>query len=574
MRRRRGRRAAPRDRGERPVSPSALLRPAARRLAIAAAVGSLALGCGVALMACSAWLISRAAQHPPVLVLSVAVVGVRAFGLGRPVLRYLERLLAHDAALRLLAGLRVRVFRAVDAGGAGGLAGRRRGDLLARLVADVDAVPDLALRVLLPAVAAAAVSLGSAALLAAVLPAAALLLLAGLGVAGVAAPALTAATARRAERSAATARADVAAAAAELVGAAPDLLVLGAGPARLDHLDRLEARLAAAERRSARWAGAGTALSQLGLAVPVAGGLLVGVPAVRTGALDPVLLALVVLVPLAVAEAVAGLPAAAVALQRARAAAARVQEVLAQERPAARPLAGPDASGAPTGVPDLLVEGATLRWPGAAAPVLRDVDLVVPAGAHVGVVGASGAGKSTLVAALLGALVPERGRVRVGGEDPAALGDAVASRLAWCGQDAHVFHTSVRENLRLAAPGAADADLEAALRAVRLLDRVRTLPAGLGTVLGEEGATLSGGERQRLALARALLSGAPVLLLDEPTAHLDVALARELTASLREAARGRTLVVVTHRAEALQGLDAVVRVDAGTVTPLTAPLAA
>ncbi|MFC5382630.1 thiol reductant ABC exporter subunit CydC [Aquipuribacter nitratireducens] len=512
----------------------------------------LSLGSGVGLMACAAWLISRAAEQPPVLTLTFAVVGVRALALSRAAFRYLERLRSHDAAFRMLAALRVRVHAALEPLAPAGLPAFRQGDLLARLVDDVDTMQDLPLRVVGPALTAAAVSAFSVALVALVLPGAGAVLAVALLAAALAVPLATAWAARRADAALAGARGRLAGDVVELLRALPDLAVAGAVEARLAALETQDRELVRLTRRQSAAAGLGAGLAALAAGGTVVAMVLVGVPAVRAGDLGGVWLAVVVLVPLAAFEAVGLLPPALSAWQRVRRSGARLLEIVETPVPVVDP---PAPRALVVGrVPHLRLEAVSAAWPGG-GDVVRDVDLDLPPGRRLAVVGASGAGKSTLVAVLARFLEPTGGRYRVDGVDVRELAaDDVRSLLGLVGQDAHVFASTVRENLRLAAPDADDPALVGALRAARLGDWVESLPDGLGTWVGERGAAVSGGQRQRLALARALLADRPVLVLDEPTAGLDPATADALVRDVLAAAGGRTVVLVTHRTSDLARL--------------------
>ncbi|MFD3630455.1 thiol reductant ABC exporter subunit CydD [Streptomyces sp. NPDC058664] len=522
------------------------------RMALALLLGSLALGSAVGLMAVSGWLISRASEQPPVLHLMVAVTATRAFGIGRAVFRYAERLVSHDAVLRMLAELRVSVYRRLERIAPAGLRRTRRGDLLARLVQDVDALQDYWLRWLLPAGAALVVGVASAGFTAWLLPEAGAVLAVGLLVAGVAVPAAGGALARRAERRLAPARGALATAVADLLRGCAELTVAGALRERLDRARTADRALTGIASRQAAATALGAGLSALVCGLTVVAAAVVGVQAVRDGRLDGVALAVIVLTPLAAFEAVTGLPLAVQYRQRVKHSAERVFEVLDAPVPVHEPAAPetPPASPFP-----LELAGLSARHAGQERRALADFRLTLEAGRRVAVVGASGSGKTTLAQVLLRFLDVEQGTYRLGGVPARELdGDAVRRLVGLCAQDAHLFDSSVRENLRLARTGASDEELREALRRARLLDWVDGLPDGLDTLVGEHGSRLSGGQRQRLALARALLADFPVLVLDEPAEHLDLATADALTDDLLRATEGRTTVLITHR---LHGLDAV-----------------
>ncbi|MGW7694280.1 thiol reductant ABC exporter subunit CydD [Streptomyces asiaticus] len=533
------------------------------RFGLALLLGSLALLSAVGLMAVSGWLISRAAQQPPVLYLMVAVTATRAFGIGRAVFRYAERLVSHDAVLRVLAELRVAVYRRLERLAPAGLGRTHRGDLLSRLVADVDTVQDYFLRWLLPVGTALTVGAASVGFLTWVLPEAGAVLAAGLLVAGVVVPAVSGALARRAERRLAPARGALSAQVVDLLAGAAELTVAGALPRRLDAVRRADGVLTRIARRTAAAAGTGAGLSTLVCGLTVAAAAWVGVPAVADGRIHGVWLAVVVLTPLAAFEAVAGLPLAVQHRQRVRRAAERVYEVLDEPLPVREP----DEAGreeAPCAPYPLVLRGITARHPGQSVPALDGFGLELRPGRRVAVIGSSGAGKTTLAQVLLRFLDTEGGTYTLAGRNAAALdGDAVRRLVGLCAQDAHVFDSSLRENLRLARPGASDDELRAALAAARLLDWVDGLPDGLDTLVGEQGARLSGGQRQRLALARALLADFPVLVLDEPAEHLDLPTADALTADLLSATQGRTTVLITHRLAGLDAVDEVIVLDSG-----------
>ncbi|MFF0746826.1 thiol reductant ABC exporter subunit CydD [Streptomyces sp. NPDC004111] len=533
------------------------------RLGLALLLGSLALGSAVGLMAVSGWLISRASEQPPVLYLMVAVTATRAFGIGRAVFRYAERIVSHDAVLRMLADMRVAVYRRLERIAPAGLRRTRRGDLLSRLVADVDALQDYWLRWALPAGAAVVVSVAAVGFTGWMLPEAGAVLAVGLLLAGVAVPLVSGAVARRAERQLAPARGALAVRVADLLGGVGELTVAGALRRRTAAVREADAVLTSIAARGASATALGGGLSALVCGLTVVGAAWAGAQAVADGRLAGVQLAVVVLTPLAAFEAVTGMPLAVQYRQRVRRSAERVYEVL----DAPVPVREPQVPGTlPEVVFPVEVRGLSARYAGQERDALSGVDLTLEAGRRIAVVGASGAGKTTLAQVLLRFLDAGAGTYTLGGVAADSLdGDDVRRAVGLCAQDAHLFDSSVRENLRLARTDADDDQLWDVLGRARLRQWVEALPDGLDTLVGEHGARLSGGQRQRLALARALLADFPVLVLDEPAEHLDLATADALTADLLAATEGRTTVLITHRLQGLEAVDEVVVLDEGRV---------
>ena len=537
-----------------------LARLPASRVALSLLLSTLAVGFGVALLATAGYLISRAAEQPPILSLTVTIVLVRFFGLARPLSRYADRLVSHDLALRGLGRIRAGVYGRIEPLAPGELEGYRRGDLLSRMVADVDALQGLYVRGLGPPVVALLVGAAAVVCTAVVLPLAAAILAAGLLVAGVAVPWLAAALARSAGRRQAALRGALTAQLVETLRGAPELLLYGQEEQTLERIRRLDRDLARAARRDALAAGLGEALTILVAGLTVAGVLAVGVSATAAGSLDAVLVATLALLALASFDAVAPLAGAARELSATLASGRRVLE-LVDRAPAIRDPAHPVPAPGPQAV--VALEGVVAQYPSGDGPVLNRLDLVLAPGRKVALVGPSGVGKTTVTRLLLRFLEPAHGRVTIAGRDVREYAQAdVRRHFALAGQEAWVFDSTIRENLRLARPDASDADLWAALRRARLAVWVASLPDGLDTAVGEEGSRLSGGQRQRLTLARALLADAPVLVLDEPTAHLDPATARAVMDDVLAAADGRSVLLITHRPEGLDRMDEVVVLDA------------
>jgi thiol reductant ABC exporter CydC subunit len=516
-----------------------------RRVALAALLGTLTIVFGIGLMATAGYLISRAAERPAILSLTGAIVGVRFFGLARPVARYFERLSSHDLAFRVLQRVRMLVYERIEPLAPVQLGAYRRGDVLSRIVADVDALQDLWLRGVGPAIVAVAAGAISVAVAAAVLPVAAFVLALGLLAAAVLVPLVTVACGRRAARLDAGTRGELAAELVEVLGGAPELVVYGRSEDRLQRLRELDATMSRNARRAAFADGAGDALRFIIIGATVAGVLAVAV----SGQIDRVLIAVLALLALASFEAVQQLGAGARELVETIAAGRRVLELTESEPAVVDPEAPRPIPEAPFAV---ALENVCVRS-------LEHFDLRLEPGQRLALVGPSGAGKTTVTHLLLRFLDPDEGRVTLGGVDMRSLAmEDVRALIAVAGQDAHLFSASIRDNITLGRD-ASDADLDRALDQARLHEWVSSLPAGIDTFVGEEGAQVSGGQRQRIALARALLRPAPVLVLDEPTAHLDPQTAQELIADILAAAGERAVLLITHRPEGLDLVDSVLR---------------
>ncbi len=514
-------------------------------------LAALASAAGVALTATAGWLIVQASTQPPVLTLLVAIVGVRTFGLARPVLRYAERLRSHDDALRLLARRRVEVYDALVPLVPGAI-GKRRGDVLASVVDDVDGVVDEQLRVRMPGRSYALVCLSAAALAAWLLPLAGLVVLVLCGGSALLAFLLARTGAAPAERASVDQRARLSDAVVEILQVRPELVMWQRTDHAVADVVAASERLGATTRRSARWA-AGARASML--ATAGAAMALIAVladPVVREGSLSAPMSALLVLLPLALLDVALPLADAGALSARTRAAAARLEH-LAQTAPVVQ-----DGSGGGVPASHRVDLGAvTAGWSGSAA--LRNLSLTLEPGARLAVTGVSGSGKSTLAALLLRFLDPRAGHVNLGGVDLRDQPlDDVRRHVGLVDDDPHLFASTLVENVRLARPEATDDEVEQSLRQARLGPWLDTLPEGLDTWLGDGNAQVSGGERARLAIARSLLARQPVLVLDEPTAHLDHATATELAEELLGDAQQHSIVWITHDHVGLDLVDEVV----------------
>ena len=539
------------------LSVLALWRRQGWRLGVGVAVSLLALLCGLALLGVSGLRLAGASVG----VLLVSAWSLRALGAGRVALRYVERLLTHGATFRALADLRVWFFRRLAASAAGGLGFRHTGDALSRLVGDVEALDGLYLRLLLPLSAVLLILPGLALLLGRLDPVLAVLVCTLFALASLLLPW------RAARRSAAAgarltgAASGLRVAALDLVSGLREIRAFGAGAPALARVQGRESELIAAQAALVRHGAIAGAVAflcgQAAILLLLAAAL--GLGFARLGAMASVLCLFLLL---AVFDTASGLVRAGVLAGHMAHAASRVLE--AGGGSVERVVAGPAA---PAAVPDglaLRFEGVRFRWQPDRAAVFDALSLEIPAGSRIALLGASGSGKSTLASLMLRVATPQAGRVTLGGVDLARISEAaVRARFAWVGQDSHLFDDSIRNNLLLGRPDADDAALWAALEQAQIAGLVRSLPGGLECWLGESATRVSGGQARRLALARALLSEAPILILDEPCAGLDADTERQFLLTLNEAAAGRSVILIVHRLLGVERLDRIWRLQDG-----------
>ena len=541
-----------------------------KELALAGLLGGLASLCAVALLGTAAWLIAQASEYPPVLTLTVAAVLVRTFALGRAFLRYAERLVGHDAAFRGLTELRVRVYERLERLAPVGLGRFTKGDLLNRLVLDVDAALDLPLRIVLPWAQATFVSVVTVAFLAWLLPGVGLLLGVVVVLALIVAPLIIGRTTRRAERLLAPRKAELASVVVTALHGCADLSANGRIIDTTTRAHAIDDSVTELSRREsfALGIGGGTATVLQGLTVCAT--LVIAIPAVVSGRIEPVWLAVVALLPLALIDVLATLPGSALAFQRLKGSADRIAGVMDSPDPVVDPV-NPARLG--TQPSDISLSDLSASW--STVQVLSGISFDLVAGRRLAVVGPSGSGKSTLAACLMGFL-SYQGSARLGDIEIRDVGgDDLREHISVLSQQAHIFDTTIAENIRLGREIEEQA-IWLALEQAQLADWVRGLPKKLQTQVGTFGMSISGGEAQRLALARFLVQPRPIVVLDEPTEHLDSETAQDLERTMFDALAGFTTIVITHRLSSLHLADNVIvlrngRVhERGTVTELTA----
>ncbi|MGW9403584.1 thiol reductant ABC exporter subunit CydD [Arthrobacter sp. NPDC055585] len=519
-----------------------VLRPWSPQFLKALAYGTGATIFAVALSALSGWLIVRASEQPPILYLLTAIVGVRFFGIGRAVLRYRERLHLHDAVFRATNSIRIRLWNGLLNRPEGWRRLARGGGALERLVGDVDELRDIAPRVVF-APLTAFVTAVAACIATGILIPEALWVQIGLCLVGlIGAPALAHWADAAARARTVTLQSKAMASMAKLLSASRDLEANTSATPVVARQRLLDAAAAGAARRSAWAQGLANALTALACAGSALWILTLaqGVPATVA--------AVIVLMQLALLECFAAVNGSIQQLTAWRVLGDKVLPDLGSD--SVDPGTQPDGAVSPAvSVPGSIeLSGIRYRYPGGSRDVLSGVDLSLEPGEWLAVTGPSGSGKSTLLGVLLGFLQPQAGTFRIGGR-PASEFSREARGMAWCPQEAHLFDSTLRGNLLISrdrSNAPSEAEMLAALDAVGLGGLVAELEDGIDTRIGNGGHRLSGGQRQRLAVARALLTEAGIVLLDEPTAHLDPAAGRRLMADLSSGLAGKTVVVVTH----------------------------
>ncbi len=544
-----------------------LFRPYALWMLGGIALSTTVVLANVGLLALAGWFIAAmaiAGLGGPGVEYFAPAAGIRGLAILRTGGRYLERLVTHEATFRLLARLRAWFYEHLEPLAPARLQHYRGGDLLSRIRADIDSLDNLYLRVVAPSVAALVSVVAMVAFLTLFSRPIALADGAGLVLAGVALPLLAQRLGRAPGRAGVALRSDLRAAASDNVRGLGELMVCRADARQRALVSGLGTGLVAEGRRLAMVGAAGSALSGLGAHCTMWVALVIAIPLVAGRTLPGPDLAMIALFVLASFEAVTALPLAFQTLGETLAAARRIFEIVDAAPSVTEPAV---AAAAPVRF-DLRVEGLRMRYAPDAPWALDGVDLVVPQGGSLGIVGPSGSGKTSLLNVLLRFWDYQEGRVEIGSVPLRALsGESARGLCAVVAQQTHLFNTSVRANLVLARPGADEAELHAALRDAALLDEILAMPEGLDTIVGETGTRLSGGQARRLALARAFLKDAPLLILDEPTEGLDAASEHLVLDAMATLMRGRTTLLITHHRQALRHVDAVLALNHGRCSP-------
>ena len=523
-------------------------------------------GASVGLMAVSAYLISKAAIARDMADLAIWITGVRFFAVSRAALRYAERYITHLATFRILTRLRVWFYSAIEPLAPARLVQARSGDLLTRIVADIETLENFYLRVVIPPLAAALVTLLACLLLGSFDARLAVALLAFAVLTGVFLPWATLRLSRQPAAGAIQARAGLNATLVDDIQGFADVLAFGQEAACLARMQRLDRQLSQAQERLASARGLANGLGALFASLAGLTVLLLAIPLVSGGQIDGVFLALLPLTAIASFEAIQPLNQAAQMLETSQSAARRIFELIdaepaAPDEPRLPPILSADL---PSSSYTIDVRDLRFRYAPDEPYVLDGLSLSVPAGGRVAITGPNGSGKSSLVNLLLRFWDYEEGTIHIGGRNMRELAaDDVRALIGVVPQHTHLFNATIRDNLYLANSDASDADLIAACRQAELHDFIQGLPQGYETMIGDNGLLLSGGERQRLAIARAILKGAPILILDEATSQLDALTEQRLLQSLEGFMAGRTTLIISHRRAGLRNVDHIIALDGG-----------
>ncbi|UCF61127.1 MAG: thiol reductant ABC exporter subunit CydC [Anaerolineaceae bacterium] len=539
-----------------------LAKPFWKRMGLAVLLGFGTIASSVGLLATSAYIIAFAALQPSIAELQIAIVGVRFFGISRGILRYLERLVTHNAAFRLLARLRLWFYQKLEPLAPARLIHYQSGDLLSRIVADIETLEQFFVRVLAPPLVAVCIAILMWFLVGAFDPRLAAIIVAFLALAGVVTPVFVRRLGRGTGRQMVELRAALNTALVDGVQGCADLLAFTRAGRHQTHINSLSKQYFQLQERMSRVGGLSNALTGLLMNLSTITLLLVAIPLINAERIDEVYLALLVLAAIACFEAVIPLPSTFQFLENQLAAAQRLYEIVD-----ARPSVIDPGETSPEPIDfSLSVRDLRFRYEMDEGPALDEVDFQLDQGSQLAVVGPSGAGKSTLVNLLLRFWDYDSGQIFLGGHELKAYhGEDLRRMIGVVSQDTHLFNDTIRGNLLLANPGADEHDLVQAASQAQIHEFVQSLPHGYDTWIGEAGVRLSGGERQRIAIARALLKNTPILILDEPTANLDALTEREVIKTLYGLMEGRTTLIITHRLVGLENVGQILVMREGRI---------
>jgi len=527
---------------------------------LAACFGWLTIASNIGLIATSAFLIASAALHPSVAELSVAIVGVRFFGVARAVFRYLERYISHDATFRLLSSVRVWFYNRLEPLAPARLAQWQSGELFGAIVGDVETLKDFYLRVLAPPVIALLVLAAMAVFLARFVPVLMYILAAVFLLVGVFLPVLVRTMNQGNAQQLVEARAQLKAYLVDSIAGMTELAAFDRSEQQMHTIAALNDRLIQLQGRVAASSGLTEALGSFVMNATVWAVLWLTIPLVQAGKLDGVYLAVLTLAVQSSFEAVLPLPMAVHYLAESMAAARRLFGIVDTGVGAVQPgqvTVLPDR-------PDIIVEDLSFNY--GTGCVLNNISFALPAGRRIAIVGSSGAGKSTLIHLLLRFWNYEQGSIKIGGREYTGFSpEQVRTLFSVVAQQTHIFNTTIRDNILLAKPNASAEEVEQALRGAALSEFINSLPQGLDTMVGQNGKGLSGGQRQRIAIARAILKNAPVVLLDEPTVGLDAATEQQVMTAIESLMSGRTTILITHHLTGLESMDEILVLEEGTI---------
>ena len=530
-----------------------------RWMTLSVILGAATIGSSIGLLSASAYIIAMAALGPSIAELQLAIVSVRFFGIARGLFRYLERLASHQTTFRLLAKIRVWFYEQLEPLAPAKLFDLQSGDLLARMISDIETLQQFFLRVLAPPLVAIIITLAAGFFVGRYHAPLSWLLISGLLLAGLILPVLIQNKSRKDGQRLIQTRAKLQTKLTETFQGTADLLALNADHEQLKQVNQMNNTFLSSQRQMGKAQAAGNALSGLILHLTITAILIMAIPLVATQTITGVDLTVIILAVIASFEAVFPLPETFNNLEKTLVAGRRLFEMVDTEsagRDPSHPLSKPASF-------DLQIKGLSFQYDDGSL-ALDDLDFQLPDAGFLAIVGPSGAGKSTLVNLLLRFWDPDKGHIFLEGKD---LREYCASDIrSWMGvlsQNTQIFNGTVRDNLLLANPEADDEALIATAQRALIHDFIMTLPDGYETWVGEEGALLSGGERQRLALARVLLKDAPILILDEPTANLDALVEQALFESLREIMREKTTILISHRLVAMELADEILVLHRG-----------